>query len=92
MRKDGVRLSKAPAQEMTPSPIAQSKGRIEASMGSPLKKPPTAPKNSKGNEKNSDPSKEPPVHMDLHSFEESNEEGDSLLILLNEPIKDKRGK
>ncbi len=48
--KDGVGLSKAWIQKMIPSPIAQSKGGIEASVGSPIKKFPTIPKMGKGEE------------------------------------------
>jgi hypothetical protein len=82
--KDGVGLSKAQVQEMIPSPVAQSKRGIEASVGSPIKKLPTIPKKGKGEENVHEPSKELLVHVDLHSLmEESNGEGDSLPIPLN---------
>jgi hypothetical protein len=85
--KDGAGLNKASAQEKTLSPIAQSKGGIEASMASPIMKPPMAPKKNKIKEKVHEPSKKLSVHVDLHSFEEFNKKGDSLLGA-NEDIMD----
>jgi hypothetical protein len=48
-------------------------------MGSPIKKPPMAPKKNKRKEKVHEPSKELLVHVDLHSFEEFNKKDDYLL-------------
>ncbi len=66
--KDGAGLNKTSAQEKTFSPIAQSKGGIEASMGSLIKKHPMAPKKNKRKERIHEPSKELRVHVDLHSL------------------------
>lgn len=82
--KDGVGLSKARVQERIPSPVAQNKRGIEASVGLPIKKLPTVPKKGKGEVHVHEPSKELPVHVDLHSsMEESSGEGDSLLVPMN---------
>lgn len=90
--KDGVGANKASTQEKTPSPIAQSKGRTEANVGSLIKKPFATPKKNKGKEKVPDPNEKPLVHVHLHSFKESNNEGDFLHVPLNEHVREKRGK
>jgi hypothetical protein len=51
---------------MIPFPIAQIKGGIEASVGSPIKKPLVFPKKNKRNENFHDPSEGLLVHVDLH--------------------------
>ncbi len=83
--KDGVRPNKALTQEKILSPIAQNKGRIETSVGSPVKKALKALMKSKGKEKVLHSSEKLLVHVHLHSFKESDIEGDSLLVLLKGP-------
>ncbi len=61
-------------------------------MGLPIKKFLMAPKKNKGKEKVHEPSKELLMHVELHSSKKSNNEGDYLLVLLNEPIRGKGGK
>ncbi len=64
--KDGVGLNKVRVQERISSLIAQSKGGIEASVGSPIKKFIAIPNKGKGEENVHEPSKELPRHVDLH--------------------------
>jgi hypothetical protein len=90
--KLGVGPNIASTQEKTPSPIAQNKGGIETSVGSSVKKPFVAAKKNKGNEKVFHLNEKLLVHVHLHFFKESNIEGNSLLVLLNEPIRRKRAK
>ncbi len=61
-------------------------------MGFPIKKLLMAPKKDNGKEKVHAPSKELPMHVDLHSSKKSNNDGDYLMLLLNEPIRGKGGK
>jgi hypothetical protein len=90
--KFGVGPNKASNQEKTPSPIAQNKGGTKTSVGSSVKKPFVATKKSKGNEKVFHLNEKLLVHVHLHFFKESNIEGNSLLVLSNEPIRRKKAK
>ncbi len=83
--KDGVGPNKALTQEKTLSPIVENKGRIETSVGSPVKKALEALKKNKGKERVLHSSEKLLVHVHLHSFKEFNIEGDSLLVLLKGP-------
>jgi hypothetical protein len=91
--KDGVEPNKASTQENTPSPIAQSKGRTETNVGSLMKKPFATPKKTKERKKFLIQMKSLYlVHVHLHSFKKSSNEGDFLLVPLNEPIEENKGK
>jgi hypothetical protein len=73
---------------MTFSPVTQKKGGTKANIYSLMKRPFMALKKSKGKEKVLKLSEEP-MHMDLHSLKESKDVDSLLVILLNQPKKEK---
>jgi hypothetical protein len=71
------------AQENAPSPITRNKGRTKKFELTNKKAFCTPYKNKK--KQVPELSKKLLVHVDLHFLKESNGDGDSLLVLLNQP-------
>ncbi len=72
------------AQENAPSPIIRNKGSIKK-FELTDKKASCTPYKNKEKEQVPEPSKELLVHVDLNFLKESNGDGDSLLVLFNQP-------
>ncbi len=88
-----VGSNKVPSWEKMPSLMSKNREGTEASMSLLIKMPLVAPKKSKGKEKVLDPNEEPFLHVNnLHSSKESNDESDFLIIPLDRPSKERRGK